>query len=117
MDAPAIIVGRQCRYCRKWYPKGDFVLFGPGLERCPKCQERHLIALDALAGNPPKECAFCHITFEKLSDKHPGERVPMVVHMIDGTYMLACQVCDIKITELTRHLFKGTMFGKARGIA
>lgn len=111
---PAVMIGEECRYCHKWTNPGDLIRFGVGLSRCLQCQERHLAALDVMAGKTPAECAFCKLSWSDLCEQFPGEHVPMVVHYLDGTYVLACQKCDVVITQLTRDLFKGTRFGAER---
>ena len=117
MNAPAIIIGEQCRYCRKWFPKGDFVRFGPArnMARCLKCHENHLLALDVLGDKAqPMECAFCHVPWATLCERHPGEQVPMAIHSVDGTYLMACKACDERIVILTAHLYKGTPLAAER---
>lgn len=84
------------------------------MARCLQCEERHLAALDVLAGNQPKECGFCKVTWEQLAERHPGENVPMVVHYVEGTYVLACKACDVQVVQLTRDIFKGTKFAQLR---
>jgi hypothetical protein len=112
--APAVIPRFLCRYCQNWYPASSLIKFGDGLERCEKCQERHNQALDFLAGNPPKECGMCQITFEKLQDRTPGDLVRMKVIMVDGTYVLACDPCYDAFVQASRELYKGTRFGAQR---
>lgn len=113
-EPAAFIPTFLCRYCQNWYPASSLIKFGDGLERCEKCQERHNAALEALAGNPPKECGMCQITFEWLQDQTPGDLVRMRVIMVDGTYVLACDPCYDAFVQASRELYKGTRFGAQR---
>ena len=109
--APAVVPTHLCRYCQKWYPKSSILPFGNGLERCEKCNERHEAALDMLAGKPPTGCGMCEITWAKLNEITPGDKIHMRVIMVDGTYVIACGTCYAHYVKARRELYKGTKFG------
>lgn len=112
----AIIIGELCPYCNKHRPHGDMLHFGDGgrLKRCRSCEEKHLIALEALAGKPPTECGECQVTFEQLAERTRGAEVSMFMHEKDGCYQVLCRDCSERHIAKRRELYKGTEFGHNR---
>lgn len=108
---PAIVNTARCHYCSRFYLVGDLVAFAGGCLRCPKCWEKHLAALEVLAGKPPQACGECGVTFDQLAERTLGEHVPMYIHAKDGLYQLLCAPCDRRYVELRKDLYGPTPFG------
>ena len=122
IEAPAVLITEQCAYCLHWYPKGDFIAFGPDerggirgrgiIRRCPKCTENHRAALDAMDGKFPKECGFCNKNWQRLSEENPADpKVHMAIIDCQGTYILACKACEMTYVRLVKERYRGTQFG------
>lgn len=114
--SPIPVIGVKCQACSGWYPEREILRFGENMTRCLKCHEKHLQALDALAGNPPKECAECHITFEELCRMTPGKVQPMYFHAKDGCYQMLCPKCDGEYTRKRRDLYGEQPVWRERGL-
>jgi hypothetical protein len=76
--------------------------------------EKHREALDVVAGNPPRQCGECRVTFDELTRRSGGQEFWMALHMKDGMYQLLCQSCDVKYVIQRRDLYGGTPFGQER---
>lgn len=85
--------------------------------RCFQCQDKHNEALEVLAGNPPKGCGECGVTFEDLARRTLGEQVGMFMHWKDGMYQLLCAHCDRKYVERRKDLYGPTRFGWERKLS
>lgn len=108
------IIGERCHYCSRTVPLFELIKFGDSMVRCARCEENHIAALDVLAGNPPKACGECGVTFELLAARTLGAEVKMAVHMKDGMYQLLCSVCDEKYVRQRPDLYGPTEFGWKR---
>lgn len=113
---PVIVFGEKCHYCSRLVPPSEIINFGESMKRCLKCYEKHLAALDVLAGNPPKACGECGVTFEQLADRTAGTQVGMFMHWKDGMYQLLCSKCDRAYVLQRKDLYGPTQFGKERGL-
>jgi uncharacterized Zn finger protein len=111
-----VILGVKCQSCSRFYPEREIMRLGESMTRCYKCHEKHLAALDVLAGNPPKACGECGITFDELANLNAGAQVPMYVHAKDGVYQLLCGACDAEYVQKRRDLYGNTAFGVSRGL-
>lgn len=111
MSTPAISFRERCHYCSHFYPIQDIVVFAGGLMRCLKCHEKHLAALEVLAGKPVTACGECGITFEQLAEMSDGQHVPMYVHAKDGLYQVLCLRCDAVYVQKRKDLYGPTAFG------
>lgn len=111
-----VIIGEKCQACSRFVNPNELIRFGESMTRCHKCHEKHVAALNVLAGNPPKGCGECGITFEQLANLNGGADVPMYVHGKDGVYQLLCGACDAVYVQKRRDLYGGTRFGKSRGL-
>lgn len=108
------ILGVRCHYCSHFFPASLLINFGESMVRCFQCQEKHLAALEVLAGKPPQGCGECGLTFEVLADQQspPAEtQVSMFMHWKDGMYQLLCASCDRKYVEGRKDLYGPTRFG------
>ena len=111
------IIGVKCHYCSRTVPLWQAMSFGESMVRCAQCQEKHLAALDALAGNPPPGCGECGVTFEVLAERTRGAEVGMFLHWKDGMYQLLCAACDRKYVEARKDLYGPTRFGRDRKLS
>jgi transcription elongation factor Elf1 len=91
--------------------------FGESMVRCFQCQQKHLAALDVLAGNPPEACGECGLTFAALAARTGQEHVSMFLHWKDGMYQLLCPACDRKYVEGRKDLYGPTRFGWERKLS
>ena len=111
------IIGVRCHYCSRFFPPSQVINFGESMVRCFACQQKHLAALEVLAGNPPNACGECGLTFEVLADQQspPAEtQVSMFMHWKDGMYQLLCARCDRQYVEGRKDLYGPTRFGRGR---
>jgi hypothetical protein len=92
------------------------IRFGESMVRCFRCQENHLAALEVLAGNPPRACGECGVTFEALAEQ-AGERVSMFMHLMSGMYLLLCARCDVLYVQKRKDLYGPTRFGWLRKLS
>jgi transcription elongation factor Elf1 len=111
------IIGQKCHYCSKFFPFSQVIHFGESMVRCFQCQEKHLAALEVLAGNAPKACGECGLTFAVLAARQQGEQVSMFMHWKDGMYQLLCAACDRKYVEGRKDLYGPTRFGWERKLS
>lgn len=111
------IIGVRCHYCSKFYPRSHVVNFGKSMVRCWKCHGAHLAALEVIAGNPPKGCGVCGVTFEALAERTAGEEVGMFMHYKDGLYQLLCSACDRVYVPKRKDLYGPTQFGWDRKLS
>lgn len=85
--------------------------------RCWKCEQKHQAALDVLAGNPPKACGKCCLTFEELAARTQGAEVSMFLHWKDGIYQVLCRACSDLYVSQRKDLYGPTPFGRERGLS
>src|SRR5271170_4400569 len=111
------IIGTRCHYCSRTFAAWMIVNFGESMARCFQCQEKHLAALEVLAGKPPVGCGECGVTFEDLAARTMGDNVGMFMHWKDGMYQLLCAVCDRKYVEGRKDLYGPTRFGWQRKLS
>ena len=111
------IIGVRCHYCSRFFPPSQVMKFGESMVRCFQCQQKHLDALEVLAGKPPRGCGECGITFEDLSATVATPQVPMFMHWKDGMYQLLCARCDRKYVEGRKDLYGPTRFGWERKLS
>jgi hypothetical protein len=114
--APGFLIGVRCHYCSRFVAPGGAVHFGESMVRCLRCHENHLAALEVLAGDPPRGCGECRVTFEELKLRTRGAEVSMFLHMKDGIYQLLCGACDRVYVAKRVDLYGPTQFGKSRGL-
>lgn len=110
------IVGVQCAVCSRFVPQRDIIRIGESVNRCQQCEELHLVALDKLAANPPRECGTCKTTWEQLKERAAGDHVSMFVHWKDGCYQVLCSACDLLYVPQRRDLYGKTRHGWDRKI-
>lgn len=110
------IFGVRCQSCSRFFSLSDLIQFGESILMCHKCHEKHVAALNVLAGACPTACGECGVTFSQLAARVAGDHVPMFVHMKDGIYQLLCGSCDAVYVQKRRDLYGETRFGASRGL-
>jgi hypothetical protein len=107
----AIVITERCTYCSKGRSPKDIIHMTSGARMCLRCYHWHSHALDVLAGNPPRGCQECHITFEVLEKRSRDGNVRMQVHVKDGIYSVLCQRCSDGYVRKRPDLYRETPFG------
>jgi hypothetical protein len=113
--SPALIIGDQCPYCRKFRSPRDILHQPGGVKICTECQQRHQEALHVVAtGNFLGECSECHMKYEELKAQgRVGPQSQVAVHFENGRYRAMCLVCDRAYVRKRRELYGNTEFGQA----
>jgi hypothetical protein len=101
--------------CSKFVHPQEVVRTGESVIRCWDCYNKSNQVLESFS-DPPAECALCHISFEVLAARRPGQSVSMFPHWMDGTYGFLCPECDKAYVLKRRDLYGLTRFGWERKI-
>lgn len=118
LGAPGALIGVvKCHYCSRFCARCEVVTFGESMVRCFQCQDKHVAALEVLAGKPPEGCGECGVTFAALAERTAGAQVSMFMHWKDGMYQLLCPACDRKYVEGRKDLYGPTRFGWERKLS
>jgi hypothetical protein len=110
---PLIRVEERCQSCSKWRNPKEIIHMGNGgANICWQCYEKHIDALHALAGNPPKACGECGKTWAQFRSESPDGNVQMSVVMKDGIYQVLCPTpCADLYVRKRADMFGDTAFG------
>lgn len=112
MTTAAPVIGVKCHYCSRFRTAKEVMSIGTGGARmCWRCWERHNDALKALAGDVPRGCGECGVTFAALEAAAPGGNVRMFVHFKDGLYQLLCPGCSDRYERKRVDLYGDTAYG------
>jgi len=111
----AVVIAVRCHYCSKQRNPNELIRMSGGVLMCLHCEEWHGAALRMIAGEPPKGCQTCDLTFDELAAIY-GENVRMIAVPKDGIYQVQCGACADGYIPLRRDLIKGTKFAAAGGL-
>jgi hypothetical protein len=104
------IIAATCRICGHARNPKEFVI-NTTIGYCWQCYERHIRAMDILAGTRGFECGECRLNpHEALTD------VVMRLYIKDGIYQCLCVPCGDKYEMKQRQMFAGTPYGHAKGL-
>lgn len=107
-----LVIGVVCHYCSRSRTPREMVAMGTGGARmCWRCWESHTGAVAALAGNLPRGCGECQVTFGALREAAPAGNVRMYVHWKDGIYQLLCPSCSDRYERKRLDLYGDTAYG------
>ena len=122
------VLKQRCPYCQKWRFPRDIRHMTGGAAICTDCQAQHEAALLALSGlkangdgtfstiaPPPRECSECHVTPEELAARGEDSDRWIVIYE-GGIYRYFCRPCGRNYVPKRAELFKGTEYGKSRGL-
>jgi hypothetical protein len=107
----ALVFPVLCNYCSLWRKPDEVTRLACGAVMCWQCRERHLEGLMALAGEPPRACHGCGVSYEVLEELSADGNVRMVVCLKDGVYQVLCPACSASYIPKRVDLVKGTAFG------
>ncbi len=110
----SIVMAVTCHYCSQARNPREVMRLSSGVVMCWHCAEWHDAALRMIAGEPPKGCQTCDLTFEELEAIY-GDNVRMIAVPKDGIYQVQCGACADGYIPLRRDLIKGTKFAAAGG--
>jgi hypothetical protein len=80
---------------------------------CWNCLNNHHANLQALAGDRPRACNECRVSFDELGWRNPD--ATMVVVFKDAVLQLLCKPCGRKYLPKS-HVYKNTEFARRTGI-
>jgi hypothetical protein len=107
----------RCQYCGHFREPADIRMLGDLMPMCRYCEvERHQPAVNAI--RPAIECALCHTTYATLEARAraTASKLSMFWHWIDGSYQALCKACSDAHVPKRQDLYKGTPFGRERGM-
>jgi hypothetical protein len=113
-SSPALLIGARCKYCGKTRSYGE--VRGDQAEgyTCLICLDWHHHALKVLAGETPRGCQVCGVTFEQLSGR--SATVKMILLIKDGIYQVLCKACEAHYAPRCG-FFRGTLYEKLKKLA
>ena len=102
----------RCHYCSRFRAPGEVLSIGTGgAVMCWHCFQWHERALGVLAGEIPKGCQECGVTFRELQARAGGGDIKMYVHPRDGLYAVLCKQCSDAYVPKRVDLYRATQFG------
>jgi len=105
----------QCHYCSRFRPPSETQHISAGIDICGRCQEWHEAALKMIAGEPPKGCQQCGLSYQEL-ELIVGPNVRFVAVPKDAIYQVLCGACADGYVVLRRDLVRGTAFAAKAGM-
>jgi hypothetical protein len=114
-SSAALLIGARCKYCGHTRPFGEVRGDEPEGYTCLNCLDWHCHALKMLAGEIPRGCQVCGVTFRQLSARSLAD-VKMVLLMKDGIYQVLCKACEGHYAPRCG-FFRGTLYEKLKKLA
>lgn len=108
-----LVVGVKCHYCSRFRNPKEVLRLTGGPIMCWQCWEWHQEALRMLAGQPPRGCQQCGVSFAALQERAAGGDIRMYVHAKDGIYQILCRTCSDGYVAKRADLYRRTEFGRA----
>jgi hypothetical protein len=115
MVSPALLIGARCKLCFKTRSFGECRGDENEGYTCLTCLDWHYHALKILAGEMPRGCQVCGLTFGELQ-RRSLESVRMVVVPKDGIYQVLCKLCEAKYAPRSG-FFRGTLYERIKKLA
>ncbi len=100
----------RCMDCSKWVHPAEVIRIGDDTIRCFACYIKINEIIESWA-EPPRECAYCHTSFNELAQRTPGKPVSMFPHVMDGTIGFLCDPCSQAYVLKRADLYGKTRFG------
>ena len=110
-----IVMAVKCHYCAKFHNPRQTRLLSCRVQMCEQCEEWHLAALKMIAGDPPKGCQVCGLSYREL-ELIVGSKVRFVAVPKDGIYQVLCGACADGYVVLRRDLVQDTAFAARAGM-
>lgn len=123
-----LIISVTCPYCTKPRSPQDIMKLPGGAKICTSCYQQHEAAVLALSGlkangdgtfasnaPPPMECSECHVTPAVLKATGTGGDTWAVIYE-NGIYRYFCKPCGDVYERKRSEFFRGTLYGKQRGL-
>lgn len=101
-------VAVHCQYCDKSKSPHRVLMLPGNVRICDNCLEWHGQAMRALAGEPPRGCQKCGITFDQLCAAEGGADIKMRLVAKDGIYQVLCGACVSEYRRKNRNFYCGT---------
>jgi len=109
-----LVLAVRCHYCSHPRHPMEVLRLTGGPIMCWQCFQWHQQAMRMLAGQPPRGCQECGVTFRGLEQRVAGGDVRMYLHAKDGIYQVLCRACSDNYVPKRVDLYAGTAFGHAR---
>lgn len=114
-SSAALLIGARCKICNRTKPFGDVRGDEGEGYTCLYCLEWHYHALKVLAGETPRGCQVCGVTFTELRARSVND-VKMVLLIKDGIYQVLCKTCEAHYAPRCG-FFRGTLYEKLKQLA